>query len=658
MKSRLSVLILSVCVLCRAETFAQTPPPEQIPWQVQLGVRVATAEAARPLVPIVVLVPDAATFAREVGRWSLDGQWPFLIEDDDMAPRFIRAFKPQAIYRVASAEPLPVSAKERETMLASISARSWGAAEDEPVAEAYARLKWKPPGVAITDVNDPAWTAALALSSARGLPLLFLDGDYGPIGKVLVSRETNELEERIQRLVSSTGYSWRSLGDDIDAVALCRVLPSRTILPENAVAKNPKPGKWSGPYALTDALARIDSDQRWGIVGWIWGDEIRSAYMAMSSIFLPRNSLWFFDGYGKSAGREAYEMRKADAAAKEFGYETLVLDGDEGDLDSWLKMIMGGLQADVLFMNSSGQPNYFDLQKGPKGNTVDIPFLQKPLALAMIHSFSLKDPANINTIGGRFLDRGVYAYYGSVEEPFLTSFVPSEYYVRRIAGYVPFLLAGRMWDGPWSKTWRLTAIGDPLMLVQPPVRRRVPIGKAPEIPFTSELRQDTQDSMKRFKALRQEEARPTNIDEVIDDLVGIGRDDIAIQVWGTTRTEEESADAAQGAEAALGPAFRTRSFDEFLRAYRLLPREKQNGDAREMLWHLVGPRLGTLNDASLFALLISQVRDPNVAVDFRRLMPHLDRVLGPGAGRAAVQRALKTTTNTGVQEQLRKLLNS
>ena len=645
-------------VLSGVQLFAQNPQMDTIPWQVQLGVRVATAEAARPMVPIVVLVPDASTFAREVGRWSLQAQWPVLIEDAKMTPRFIRAFKPQAIYRVSAADPLPESVEEREKVLTDIAARSWGASEGEPAAEAYKRLNWKPPGVAITDVNDPAWTAALALSSARGLPLLFLDGDYGPISKVLEAPETNELEERIQKLVSSTGYTWRSLGDDIDAVALCRKIPSRTNLPKNAVANNPKPSRWSGPYAVTDALARIDSDERWGFVGWIWGNEIRSAYMAMSSIFLPRNSLWFFDGYAQNASRKAYGMRKAEVAAKEFGFETLVLDGNQGDLSSWLKMIMGGLNADVLFVNSSGQSRYFDLHKTSKGNTVDVPFLQKPLALAMIHSFSLKEPANINTIGGRFLDRGVYAYYGSVEEPFLSSFVPSEYYVRRIGGYVPFLLAGRMWDGPWSKTWRLTAIGDPLMLVQPPARRKIPIGKAPDIPFTSELRKDTEDAMNRFKVLRKEESRPTNIDDVIDRLVAIGRDDIAIQVWGTTRSDEESVDAAQAAQSALGPAFRTRSFDEFIRAYRLLPRNKQKGDAREMLWHLVGPRLGSLNDASLCALLISQVRNPNVAIDFKRLMPHLDRVLGAGAGRASVQRALETTTNAGVREQLQKLLNS
>ena len=77
-----------------------------------------------------------------------------------------------------------------------------------------------------------------------------------------------------------------------------------------------------------------------------------------------------------------------------------------------------------------------------------------------------------------------------------------------------------------------------------------------------------------------------------------------------------------------------------------------------MLWHLAGPRLESLQDANLFALLISQVRKPNVAIDFKRLMPHLDRVLGPGAGRAAIQRALKTTTNSGVRAQLQELLNS
>ena len=65
----------------------------------------------------------------------------------------------------------------------------------------------------------------------------------------------------------------------------------------------------------------------------------------------------------------------------------------------------------------------------------------------MVHSFSLQRPDDANTVGGRFLSRGVYAYVGSVDEPYLAAFVPPALQVRRLAVGVPFLLAGRMWPG-------------------------------------------------------------------------------------------------------------------------------------------------------------------------------------------------------------------
>ena len=44
------------------------------PWPVILGLRVAAVEASRPVAPVVVLVPDADTFMREIGRWSPEAQ--------------------------------------------------------------------------------------------------------------------------------------------------------------------------------------------------------------------------------------------------------------------------------------------------------------------------------------------------------------------------------------------------------------------------------------------------------------------------------------------------------------------------------------------------------------------------------------------------------
>ena len=87
MNRRVLFSILLAC-LPSGRVFAQQ---NDIPWPVMLGLRVAVAESNRPIAPIVVLVPDAATFLHEVGRWTPQAQWPVLIEDTELAPMFIRA---------------------------------------------------------------------------------------------------------------------------------------------------------------------------------------------------------------------------------------------------------------------------------------------------------------------------------------------------------------------------------------------------------------------------------------------------------------------------------------------------------------------------------------------------------------------------------------
>jgi hypothetical protein len=94
--------------------------------------------------------------------------------------------------------------------------------------------------------------------------------------------------------------------------------------------------------------------------------------------------------------------------------------------------------------------------------------LSKPLALHMIHSFSLQQPDSVETLGGRWLQSGVYAYIGSVHEPYLPAFVPPLQVLERMVNAVPFVVAARQWDGPFSMPWRINTIGDPLMLCAAP----------------------------------------------------------------------------------------------------------------------------------------------------------------------------------------------
>ena len=74
----------------------------------------------------------------------------------------------------------------------------------------------------MTSMDDPAWTAGVALAAGRGLPLVFVDGDFGGPNRELPASRLRELELMFRDGARSTGYEWSGLGDDLDAVAVCR----------------------------------------------------------------------------------------------------------------------------------------------------------------------------------------------------------------------------------------------------------------------------------------------------------------------------------------------------------------------------------------------------------------------------------------------------
>ncbi|NCF38750.1 MAG: hypothetical protein GWP75_01370, partial [Planctomycetia bacterium] len=151
------------------------------PWPVLLGAKVMLCEQNRPVASRVVLVPDESTYLEQLAKWSPAGQWPVLFEDDPGTPRFIRAFAPEEIVRVPPTERvLPADGEARRRLATIVTKISFGAA-DPSVAydEVYSKFGWRPPGFVVTSMDDSAWTAAVAISAARGVPLAFVDGDFG-----------------------------------------------------------------------------------------------------------------------------------------------------------------------------------------------------------------------------------------------------------------------------------------------------------------------------------------------------------------------------------------------------------------------------------------------------------------------------------------------
>lgn len=665
------VLVFSVT------TFAQAPP-----WPSVLGARMHLCQKNRPIVSRVVLVPDADTWLEEVGRWSMAGQWPVLFESDPHADEFIRGFRPEEILRVPPTERrLPVDADQRKVRMLQVVRAAWNTPPERRVIEAFAQIGWEPPGFAVASPKDPAWPAAVAIAAARGVPLVFIDEDLGPVDGVMDGATLAGLESALQhaatRIAEDTDRAiearlstldpkdrpirkpstWRKTGDLLDAVAICRAMPGRVRYLPPVAARVPKVrevDKPDGPFATTDALCRLEDGERWGYAGWIWGNEARAANMAMSSIFLERRNLWFISGYGDGPQWRNFAVEEAAVKMTELGYASIFIEGEGADLDGWRKMLRGGIRPDVLYLNSHGNPSEFHLFRDERARPTDVPFLERPMALSLTHSFSLQRPNDANTVGGRFLQRGVYAYLGSVDEPYLAAFVPPRLQSLRLAAGVPFLLAGRLWPGesPMSGVWKVTAIGDPFMVALQPGFREVslvPLDRAPGVPDAESLVEVAKDAI---RAIRDD---PMQASEAIRLLELTNRDDLAIDTWDLIQASGDRAISA-AARSILGPLFRAGRWQAFVLAYERLPLEERDAEARDMLWHLLTPRLSGIRDPDILMLLEGETRPPFDVEDMEILVPHLDRVLGGGRGRAALQRRIEAEADPSRRARWQRLV--
>ncbi len=605
-------------------------PPQH--WAITLGRRVAQVQQSVEVLDRVVLVPDAATYVDELARWSPRGRWPVLFEDDHFAPMFIRRFQPARIVRRAAVEGRPVS----RAALESIVVAAWGGDPDgESASEVFGRRGHTPPGVVITSTNDPAWTAGVALAAARGQPLAWLDEPFGHPNQTLEADRFADLQRAVQRRVAESGYPYAGLGDAIETITLCRAVSGRV-----QVGRGPGP---SEIRAVTDLLGRGPSGRRYAFTGWIFGDEVRSAYTAMCSLFGQRNRFLLYDTYAEPQIIRVYGMSEASGLLAARGFEVTTHEVPDTTLQRWLSGLVKGFTADVLVMNSSGNAGNFALAD-QRGYCGDVPTLNVPLALHFTHSFSLRSPENRGTIGGQWLRHGVYAYIGSVDEPTLSGFIPPKFFIDRCASLVPFLIAGRKWDD--SPAWKINTLGDPLMICRPPMLgplRRVP---APDDTGGLELREHVKTLMRKAA----EEGTAQAIAETVTTLDLIGQDSVAIRMWQLAVQQGVPGAAAPG---AMGPLFRAGLTDELVRAAEALP-DRDEFDV-DMLWHHLTPRLRVADERAL-RLLEATIRSCQSHADLERLAPHLTATFGAARTRAAIGRELDRTTNARRRRDLQKLL--
>jgi hypothetical protein len=347
-------------------------------------------------------------------------------------------------------------------------------------------------------------------------------------------------------------------------------------------------------------------------------------------------------------------MTGAPEVMSKAGFKVRHWTGEDADAAAWQRGLIGGLSTDVVVMNTKGNDDYFDLSDG-RGFACDVPILNHPVALHLIHSWSLKAPADLTTVGGRWLEHGAYAMVGSCHEPLLQGFVPPSSLVNRWISFVPFLVAARWWDGEPGicKPWRIVTIGDPLMLCAPP--GSPPQGAAKKrIATHAEYGVDLAEHVKTLMRQTETDKSGESLDQAIRILVMLNEDDVAIGLW---RLAEQRGQGGVAAKAALGPLFRSRDVDGFLSAWEKLP--TRDAQELDMLWHLLLPRLGPGTagaDQNLLIQLQSAIRQPTPEIDLERLVPHLARVFGQAHARGVIEREIARATSAHSKQALMEML--
>lgn len=542
-----------------AQLFEQVDRTEPVR---RAGLRADLIRRTQQTVPVVVIVSDARAYLEAVAAWEGGRRFPILWDDsslrstEDIA-RFVRAFKPEKVYRYAPSDDAPDwpgARADREAAFNAALARagSEGASDFSAVRAVLRQGGVISPGIVLTDIDDNAWPAALALAAARYQPVGFMQNP-STINAALTTDQADIIEQAAQELAQSTGLEWRAMGDDIDALTLC--LNTGTKIKHGEGARD--------ILATTARVGRLGSDGEgkvWANTGQIFGSSSQALYRAMSALFLTPEDAFIFDAYDATQPWVTYSGAEASGQLRTMGLTTQLHNQPANTTGHWLSMTARPIRSGMILINSSGNQAVLTLPDGQIHGS-NIPILDKPAIAHVVHSFSLQTPTNRNTIGGALLDRGVYALLGSVDEPYLQAFVPTPMVVRRLGAGMNFAAAVRIDDAP---VWKLTVLGDPLITMGPPGTRL----ETEDTGLPGEL---TDLKARLTEVLEQRDlARAATI------LTLLGRDTDVARLIGAAMDDRDAPLEPGVAAAAIPALFRSGKHGEVISAYGLLTSEFRN----------------------------------------------------------------------------------
>jgi hypothetical protein len=614
---------------------------EDLPPPARMGVRAESVRRAWPAASLVVIVPDEISYVRAISAWTPRARFPVLIDDgaeltrEDIA-RFVRAYRPERILTWAAAddpgEPAawPAELEKRRELVDGVVRRVWSirSPDHPPQNKAELTRLWggagapppPPPGIVVADESDPAWPAALALAAGHAQPIAWVKTMQG-IDSAMPLETFGDLADAVEQAAERTGLSWRDLGDQLDGITVCLNAPVKVQMKGSAVV------------ALTDLLGRRADKKhnllsreigpRWAWSGQIFGTKSQSAYRAMSSLFLSPKSAWIFDGYPDKPPWNKFDGSAAAAVFRKAGMPVTVEDTPRQSEREWRVKTASGLDAGLILVNTKGLADEFELAPG-RCLSGDVPMLTVPSVVHMVHSLSATAPFTRGTVGGRWLERGAYAYAGSVQEPFLNAFVPTPTVATRLISTVPWGAVPRVDVGP---AWKIAVFGDPLLTVGPPP----PKAEAPAFKGARDLGDEVREAVAKKDYVK-----------ALAGLVLMGRDAEAARLSATLLREEPTSVAPMVARAAIMPLYRLHDTASLVRMFALLTRLADNptdGSLRDALWLACYLEMTTTQDRSMIDVLRTNLRPEQRARDAAELSGPMARLFGRDSALAMLREA-------------------
>ncbi len=567
------------------------------------GLRSSLIAQSMQVVPIVLIVDNPGAYLDAIASWEGPVKFPVLYDDGtDLArehiARFVRDFNPDEVVRVTgkSQSKWGGSTAERQASIDTALAASFQQSQPDwrATLKALKDTGVVSPGVVVIDPMDQLWAGGLALAAGRLQSIIYI-GAPDNATKELEPHQAQAYNQSIEQGLRKLDLSFDQIGDEIDTITLAFRLGVKIKTGPNDRDR----------LATTDQIGRETADlggMRWAWSGQLFGTTTSSVYQAMCALFLPMDSAFVWDGYSKSGSWDKYDGTEAAQILEDAGMEVELFDKPRNTLASFKgRASSRPVDASLIFMNTKGSQSYYDLADAPdgQGRPGDLPMLQVPSALHMVHSFSLATPRSNLTVGGRWLDRGVYLYAGSVDEPFLSGFVQTPIVAKRILGQLPFAAAIHYDDG---QAWKIAVLGDPLKTISPCGNRFPSI---PE-PLTKQLAENDAQFLKQHA---KDTLKAGDYAASLESFVLTNQDESASRIAKALLRDKPAAVDDTAAKIMMHAAFRQGEYELVLDAFeRLSQSARTDLLTQDTLWMAARYRANRFQDGRAIALMRTNLR--------------------------------------------------